>query len=256
MMTKAKLTAATFLAATTLALPATAADDFEAQSAQLAAAEGLFGGGSGKPVTFDTEAALKRGLSPEGIALAEELAAFTNALVTGLEAAGAADVTKADVEVDRYPLVRSYLEQATRYSNALARQSGNRDLAVSVICRVSPRSPACICGQIGNPRPADNVPAVRVWSNDPAALLRSLRFHPTASYATDTPSWTRPQTWRSDVCKINSYRDHAWIPARNNHLEQNYYGISPRGEPNPEVRSYSWPYPAWPAYVYWWHDRY
>jgi hypothetical protein len=229
---------------------------FEAQMAEQGTAEAFFGGGGGEPVTFDVEAARERGISSEGIALAEELAAYTNDLVSAMAAAGIADVTQVKVEVEQYPRVLSYMNDATRYIGAIEEQAGRTDLALP-ICTVFPRSPACICGQIGNPRPPRAVQAQQVWSANPTLLLSSLGYHPTRGYASPTPSWSRWQTWRADKCRNNAFRDHAWAPHRNYHLEQNYWGISPRGEPNPEVLNYSpWPYPAWPAYVRWWHDRY
>jgi hypothetical protein len=121
------------------------------------------------------------------------------------------------------------------------------------------------CGYFNNPKPRTGAPKPASWHQDPEKTLLSWGYHRTANYATGREygiyDYTRSITWNSTFCKWGSFRDHAgidrdqWGNKTNILKEQKYWGYTPNGECNPEIHSYVWPYPEWPAYCKWWHDR-
>ena len=110
-----------------------------------------------------------------------------------------------------------------------------------------------VSGYYPNPKPSRDVERKNYERDNPAALLKRLGYHETPNQAGG--GWTRPQTYQPWACGGSTFRDHADVTGPRSLSEQNYKG-SPGGEPNPEVyRSGPWPYPDWPAYVYWWHEH-
>jgi hypothetical protein len=232
--------------------------DFESLSSDLQSGRDLFAGGNGKPVTFDAKAAAARGLSPEGIQLARELAEYTNALVAadGAALANSIDVTKVRVDMGRFPLLASYLDEATVNRHRLATEEDPTLKEPEVGSQVEPQSwlSEYICGAFWRPRPSRAAPWVNWWTTNPHGVLTGWGYHTTPSFAGG--GYTRPQTYSWALCGFSTYRDHAYITGANTFREQTYAGWTPRGEPNPEVwRSGPWPYAIWPAYVRWWHQE-
>lgn len=63
-------------------------------------------------LVLDADAALKGGISPEAVALARELAEFQNALMIRAFRAGTANITKVEIDIEDYPLVSAYFDEA------------------------------------------------------------------------------------------------------------------------------------------------
>lgn len=235
-------------------MTASAADaslDFAALSTDLLQMEAFFSGGSGQPVIFDAEAARSQGFPPESIALAEELAAHTNALISAAEAnlkeGASADVVASSVDLSSFPKVSAYFALATENE-----QNGG-EVEPAGWCNSALTDAACSCGHWSYPRPTTAAPWKDLTSSNPANTLRSWGYHETPGWAGG--GWTRPQTYYSSRCGNNTFRDHAYTVSSTKFREQNYSGYTPRGEPNPEFwASGPWPYGAWPSYVQWWHS--
>lgn len=261
---------------------------FDELTRELALMEDLFGGGGTELVTFDAEAARRRGFSQQAIQLAGEMAFFTNDLIVGARAGARAaaerssapvdnesvasrmvevDVTTVEANTDVYPLLSGYLKsadaQADNAGTVRAPRLGGPDAAGSAaqqnertaglaIPFVSKR----VCGSIGNPKPSRAAPRLTLRGlQSPSLFLRMQGYHETPGRAGG--GWTRPQTYKPVLCGWHTYRDHAIITGRHSVSTQTYRGWEPDGEPNPEVwRSGPWPYRTWPAYVYWWHRKF
>lgn len=235
------------------------AKQFEVLSRDLMLMEGLFKGGNGELVTFDTKSARLMGYSEMSIKLAEELAESTNALITAAAMATSkkgASLRIQDLGVDlkSYPLLSPYLEKASarileQSSKSTDKQTpGESAVLLSVLSEY-------YCGAFWRPLPSSQAPwhTYRNISN-PASTLRSWGYHETPNLTGG--GWTRPQTHMSWICGWQTFRDHAYFPSGSREIrEQNYQGYTPRGEPNPEFwRSGPWPYAYWPTYVLWWHQ--
>lgn len=251
---------------------------FTALAVELERAQVFFGGGSEQPVTFDSEAARQQGVSPQVIKLAKEMSAFTNDLMTIARATteqndstaqseAVKDKTtvvreKAMTALENYSALNSFFEAASRWQYKEAAKS-DEEAAKSADNMATTlalfESPATVCGSFLTPRPSRSATRIQHTSSNPWNTLYQWGYHPTPDYVVwrvrAGGGWTRPRTYRSDLCKRNSFRDHAWIDGSRTIYEQKYTGWSPNGEPNPEVWNYSpWPYPAWPTYVFWWHQ--
>jgi hypothetical protein len=232
---------------------AKALTSFEARSEELAQMMRLFDRKEGQLVTFDAITAGKQGFTPEGIALAEEMKAFSNdVLIASRDAekdTSASIARDLDLVVKKYPSVSAYFQAATEYN---ATVDGKQILMpesqpTTIIGRMQH------CGWFLNPRPSRSADWRTYKRPNPAATLSALGYHETPRNIFGG-GWTRPQSWHPVVCGWNTYRDHAVIESARQFREQSYSGWTPRGEPNPEVwRSGPWPYPTWPTYVYWWH---
>ena len=232
--------------------------DFQALSDDLQAMRDLFGGGSGKPVTFDAKSAEERGLPEQSVQLAKELAAYTNALMaaTGAALAKSVDVTSVNVDVNQYPLVAFYLDEATLNRQKLATEEEPAVEEPAAGEQVEPQSwlSEYICGAFWRPRPSRAAPWITWYFSNPNGVLTSWGYHTTPGFAGG--GYTRPQTYSWALCGFSTFRDHAYILSAYSFREQTYAGWTPRGEPNPEVwRSGPWPYPTWPVYVRWWHNE-
>ena len=225
--------------------PSVECSDFMTKSEDLGDMEALFYGDKDSPIGFDAGKARGLGFSEESIALAKELAAYTHALVF-------ADT----VPEQPPPWVKYYFDCATKYHKERERDANQEgDNQVAGWCSEWLTDAACTCGHWGYPRPYDN----GSWQTrtpeagqSPADALRARGYHETSEIMGG--GWTRPQTYEPNTCGSNTFRDHGQIQG-SNYSVQEYEGVTPPGEPNPEVhKSGPWPYVTWPAYVYWWHE--
>ena len=210
-------------------------------------------------VIFHSSHARRIGFSPESIALAEELTDFTNELITlspngNIKTKEKVDVTKIEIDTEKYPAVSAFFEAAVDYVVYTDFQATEDTKEIGSLCFLCSTSPACTCGSWWWPRPSSAAPWQTHNVTNPESTLRSWGYHETPGFAGG--GWTRPQTYKWWMCGWNTYRDHAYI-SNGQIREQNYAGYTPRGEPNPEVwRSGPWPYALWPTYVRWWHDNF
>lgn len=209
---------------------------------------GILQGDYERGVTFNAALAKQYGFLETAIRLGEQVAAATNDLITG-----AKEARELPLDIGRYPDLRQFwLDAAIQSAQG---KLDNADLFAKEIEPLGvPGASHVVCGYYPNPKPSTNGP----WTthnniSNPAATLRSWGYHETWPPDYTGGGWTRPQTYQPLLCGWGTYRDHAFIAGPTTIREQNYTG-SPGGEPNPEVyRSGPWPYPDWPAYVYWWH---
>jgi hypothetical protein len=218
---------------------------------------GILQGDFERGVTFNTALARQLGFSKLAIRLGEQIAAATNDLITGVKEAqlreDSVQVTELTIQIERYPDLQQFWFDAAIQSAQKKLEGADlfakeiEPLGVTGISHL-------VCGYYPNPKPSTN----GRWTthnniSNPAATLRSWGYHETWPPDYTGGGWTRPQTYQPLLCGWSTYRDHAFIAGPNTIREQNYTD-PPGGEPNPEVyRSGPWPYPDWPAYVYWWH---
>lgn len=235
--------------------------DFVSASEQLTDVEDLFSGGNGQAVAFDSVRAIERGSDPATVKLAEELAAFTNDLIHAADrfVAGESLDPMTAVSPEKYAMVSRFFRAATAFERRQmeeSQDSGSRGVQTEGWCRWYLTDAACTCGHWLYPVPTSAVSAKKYVVANPTSTLKSWGYHQTPSWAGG--AWTRAQTYYPSRCGYGTYRDHAWFGSDNKSVwEQNYAGRTPRGEPNPEFwTSAVWAYPAWPTYVYWWHQTY
>lgn len=206
---------------------------------------------------FNADMARQYRFSESAIRLGEQVAMATNEIIAMSKEAqrkgGPAPVTETPIAIERYPdLQQFWLHAATQSIQ------GRRDDATLFAEEIEPLgvpgASHIVCGYYPNPKPSTNGPwATHTGISNPAATLSSWGYHETWPPDYTGGGWTRPQTYQPLLCGWGTYRDHAFIAGPTTIREQNYTG-QPGGEPNPEVyRSGPWPYPDWPAYVYWWH---
>ncbi len=208
-------------------------------------------------ITFNSALAKQYGFSESAIRLGEQVAIVANELIAWAKRAqlqgNPVQITEISVEIERYPDLWQFWLDAAKPNDRERLESINlfvteiEPLGVSGVSHI-------VCGYYPNPKPSTNGPWFTHQNiSDPAATLRSWGYHETWPPDYTGGGWTRPQTYKPFLCGWGTYRDHAFIAGPTTIREQNYTG-SPGGEPNPEVyRSGPWPYPDWPAYVYWWH---
>ena len=225
---------------------------------------------------FDEEEALKNTkISKESILLKEEMVAYNQQIIDNSQ--DSFYNGQDNVKVSKFPKVEKLFEELetmdpnyapnTEKTSAInftdIKTSANiyKNLKLAKQELLSRAS----CGYYNNPRPKTSAPKPSSWHHDPEKTLTDWGYHRTAKYATGREygiyDYTRNITYNSRYCKNNSFRDHAGIDGdgrggKSNILrEQKYWGYTPNGECNPEIHSYTWPYPEWPAYCKWWHDR-
>lgn len=222
-------------------------------SADLMRMERFYSGGNGDLVTFDAKSAMAQGFKSESVALATELAAYTNALIVMAQQAIEIDgeIAALPVSLADYQRVQAYFAAATEFAQSAANGGANPE----GWCSPSLTDAACTCGHWQYPRPSSAAPWRNWTSSNPSSTLTSWGYHTTPDWAGG--DWTRPQTYYPARCGNNTFRDHAYITGSTTFREQNYSGFTPRGEPNPEFWAGGpWPYGAWPAYVQWWHANF
>lgn len=233
----------------------------------LAQMKGFFRGGktgknkmSFEPVTFNSKAAKAAGFSKESISLAEEIAGFSNHIVDNQQQSlrsspsGFSSESFANVTTFDYPKMERFFELAK--DESLSTDIIDEEPKVAEmngwLCSLSPQ---CTCGSYGNPRPSRSKDRVFFEVSNAEETLRTWGYHP--PFALEGEGWTRPRTYKWLLCGFETFRDNAYPVSTTELWEQNYAGWEPNGEPNPEVyRSGPWPYPDWPAYVFWWHQIY
>jgi hypothetical protein len=141
-------------------------------------------------LTFDIEGATKAGLSRSSVALANELAQFTNELIR-------LGPNMFKVNLADYPLVKSYFEEAAIYEKKNISSSAiAQGTAVIESVELAPTPIAqSICGYYLNPKPTVGQ-TYRFWGpySDPQAVATSWGYHPPPPGMGDL-GWTRPQTW-------------------------------------------------------------
>jgi hypothetical protein len=224
---------------------ASAQDSFDVQIQQLHQLLRYYGR-AGDQVTFDRAAASPTGASASSLTLAGQFAAFSNDVVAAARTDGLAAAAPA---LRRYPELSRFFTEATQRQT---RQASGPSSGVSPML-----PPWDVCGYYNTPRPTRAAPW-RTWGpfGNNLATLFSWGYYPSPIPGA---GWTRPQTWNPLWCKTNTFRDNA-VPIDGGYLnEQNYAGWSPRGEPNPDstlTDPSGWPYPDWPAYVFWWHNTF
>lgn len=216
---------------------------------------GIMQGNYNQGVTFNEDLARKEGFSEQEIVLGKQIVEVTNILINQSKASQAEGKP---IGVDRLSLDLQHFPELKRFWDEAAQMSIEDKQSVAgefLQSRVEPLGTTGIshwvCGYCYHPVPAHAAPWHTYHSSNAASTLRSWGYHPTPSWAGG--GWTRPQTYNWWLCGWSTYRDHAYIYPSTTINEQNYTGAVP-GEPNPEVwRSGPWPYPDWPAYVWWWH---
>lgn len=218
--------------------------------------QGIISVNGSQHVAFNREIATQNGMSTDSIQLATELVDLSNQLTTQSTTTSAPIMVFVimNAETDllvSYPTARMYFDEATKNHGGFEIKSAASDIVG-----------AAVCGTWGNPKPR-SVPIYREHFGlaDPAATLRSWGYHETPGGNATGGGWTRDQQYHPQICGTNAFRDQGNIVYPRNGgapyiSEQNYEGFTPRGEPSPEVwRVSPWPYPLWPAYVFWWHTK-
>jgi hypothetical protein len=198
------------------------------------------GSGGVRMQTLDEKSAGKAGRSEESILLGKEIVAYQNEMMRKIKA-GKTGVF-GPVDKEKYP--RIY------YSNKAAsdfhKKTGEK----------GPEYHAC--GTKSRPVPHFSPSREYYESEDPERELLNAGFHHTPPYACgeygkscSKTDFTRGRDYSGDYgyCDSPAFRDHARIESGKTYSVQ-------YGEPNPEIHSYSWPYPSWPVYVNWWHEKY
>jgi hypothetical protein len=204
---------------------------------------------AGHQVSSDITGAAATGVPAGTVTLAGQLVAFSGDVVAAARTSGLDAATPA---LGRYPELSRFLAEATRRATAPAEGPAKPAITVSPML-----PPWDVCGYYNTPRPTRAAPW-RTWGpfGNNLATLFSWGYYPSPIPGA---GWTRPQTWNPFWCSVNTFRDNA-VPIDGGYInEQNYAGWSPRGEPNPDSTlgdPSGWPYPDWPAYVYWWHQTF
>jgi hypothetical protein len=153
------------------------------------------------------------------------------------------DAYKTGFSLDNYPLALKFVLSAEHFASNKPKTE------------VAGPIERLVCGWIGNDRPAMAASWWQCSVDDAKATLISSGFHSTNQlFGGD---WTRPQSFAPSICNTGSFRDHAILSSYGNigFGVQDYVDFVPRGEPNPDLFTYVWPYEEWPLYVYRWHVR-
>lgn len=207
-------------------------------------------------VKFDLERAKDEWISNEAIEIWLELEKLTNEVINLTKnniknnKNSKIELTDSykDIKFDKYKKINSFFKKTKLWKNTSSTLATNKALNFDA---------TEICWSFWNPKPTKWAARKKITiSNSLApAYLTKLWFH-------NTPTiwfwwgWTRAQSYNSWICWVWSFRDHAIINVNWFINMQDYESFSPRWEPNPEFYTYTWPYAAWPSYVYWWHSNY
>lgn len=179
--------------------------------------------------------------------MAREITQFSNEILEQLTSVNDS-IENAVLDIQRYPGLAAFYRTASAYTSASATKSDSNPASEIGVMN----SIVNICGGYATPRPDRAAPWIDRSSPNPEQTLTSDGYHATPNFAGG--GYTRPRTWKWWHCGWNTFRDHAYITGPTTYREQTYIGWTPNGEPNPKVyASGPWPYPDWPAYVYWWH---
>jgi hypothetical protein len=228
---------------------------FEQVSAELDSVMDLFTGDYNTTVSFNQTEAKERGISSDTIALANALANASN------EAVSASKGMRAAVYHDE--LLDWYFNQAAEAAAVMDEDDSSLETTLPAT-RFSLSTYYAIkyCGTYGRPIPNKSGAWKNIYTADTkeaaTAMLLKKGYHATSS--TYGGGFTKKVNYNTRYCKAGSFRDHAYIAQQSDGSfivkEQNYDESYIGGEPNPEIRTYSWPYSVWPAYVLWWHIHY
>lgn len=227
-------------------------ENYKLISLELEKMNTLFSGDYYNKITFNSSLAKELNYSKASIKLANEIANHTNLVISKFREnkIGGNFSLKNDsrLEPKKNTLLNWYFEESKKNSkdNTFGKRLSKDIRGITIYC------PACECGGFSMPKPSKAAQWLTHY-NTTASTLINWGYHSTPSWAGG--GYTRPQTYKSWACGVGSFRDHAYV-INANVREQNYNGFIPRGEPNPEINTYNWPYPIWPSYVYWWHNTY
>ncbi len=215
-------------------------------------------------VIFDVKWAKSKWYSKESIDISIEMEQITNKIIqtsknnktnlnieNNFDIENSSSIIFSNIKLTDYPKFEKFVTTIKKTDDLeTVKQSNNTTLGLFDATE--------ICGSFWNHKPTSAAP----WStqsinslNQGKTILYASGFHPTSD--TYGGWWTRPQNYESWICGVGSFRDHASINSSNTILYiQDYNGFTPRWEPNPEINTYTWPYAAWPSYVYYWHWLY
>ena len=221
---------------------------------------------SGTHFTFFHEKARGAGFSEDLIDLTNQMVMFQNDLLSE-ERASSSAVDMAGTLYDNYPLLTLYMDAATSYSNSPQAASAMDEVR-------GLGTETCVCGgSMMFPRPERGAERkILGYENSESEAYTTLYLHgfrETWDFVPDElvrgAGYTRRQTWHPEYCGVDTYRDEGnYYPSKEFPGKwviwiQDYEGMSPRGEPNPEIFLHgigNWPTVFWGAYVIQWHRKY
>ncbi|HYX38833.1 MAG TPA: hypothetical protein VE954_37485 [Oligoflexus sp.] len=201
-------------------------------------------------IRLDLPSDIASATDEHSLALVHELVAFTNTVIERSRSSGMKSFSGDDLGQLVTPkpgsLLREYLQIV-----------GNHAEPMSSMTLRDSQSVEEVCGSFSyptQPAPWKTLTADQ-FGGDYVAYLFRLGFHTTPEDIFGG-GFTKPKTYRPELCQWDSFRDHAYWKSDYKVLQiQIYDGMTPNGEPNPEINNYTWPYPTWPAYVAWWHVK-
>ena len=200
--------------------------------------------------TLDEDAARTAGISAETVALMKEMLAYQNALMYQVFLTGIRDITQVDVDMDDYPLVKAYLDEAR---SSGGRTSGGGASGASGASGPQPHP----CGTIFFHVPEDDPERERFEGNGHIYFILE-GYHltlPGPSGDAFGRDYTKARSYSGPygVCPSPLFRNQGQV---NRLIRPTTYWIQ-RGEPNPEIpiNPFDWPYPGWPLYVFTWHHK-
>ena len=227
---------------------------FEQISTELDSVMDLFSGDYNITVTFDQNRAKERGISDKTIALANALVDASN------EAVDASKTMRSATYNDE--LLDWFFTQAAEAAAVMDEDDSFMQSESPLRLSLSTYYALKYCGTYKRPIPSKS----GIWrtvfnSGDKetaTAFLVNKGYHATSSAYGG--GFSKKVNYKTRYCKQGSFRDHAYITRQNDGSyivkEQSYIESSVGGEPNPEIKTYHWPYSVWPAYVLWWHVHY
>ena len=226
---------------------------FSERALDVSKLNSYFSGGNGTPIEFDESRAKSDRFNAESIALAKDLGAFVN------------DYAREDRNAppSKSHRVDWFFSCASKLVKSTAVETEEDEAEIFSECTDNGYSEVeCVCGTWAYPKPTEGAQNSPIQEADNAHdYLLGQGFHrtywPWARW-NNPAEYTRPRTYQSNLCRNDSFRDHAVIlkDSITQYKTQTYSGWTPPGEPNPEVLEY-WPHPywLWTSYVAWWHNQ-
>ncbi len=209
---------------------------------------------------LDVGGAAAAGLDAEVIALGAETVDSQNAQVAALRA-GVCEGDNPDADrpnLQRLNDLASKAAVARKLSGTTeAKPKGSGLDGGAVINEVPGVSP---CGEYAHPIPVNAPGRSTVTATNIETYFRNNNYHPTAFYACGASfvggyecdsDWTKGRSYTTSTygtCSSPRFRDQGYETGTTT-------GWIQRGEPNPEVDAYLWPYWNWGSYVRWWHSN-
>lgn len=234
-------------------------------SSELAQMQNLFTGNYSDGVIFDINLAKSQGYSKKAIKISLEMSILTNKLISieknkQLDLLEKKNSTKdmllqnrktSNVNLLNYPELTWFMGNLKKQHSKKSKTAISEQITTLGLFDATE-----ICGSFWNPKPTQAAD----WEITPITSLnhaKSILYVSGYIDAENGPGWSRPRSYQSWICNEGSFRDHATVNNANTKLYiQDYAGFTPRGEPNPDISTYLWPYAAWPSYVFWWHANY